>query len=125
RAQAISRDVIVEEYVEGEDYRFLVINYQFVAATRRVPAHVVGDGSSTIARLIEEENKNPLRGPSSGGHVLAHIKVDKPTERILAAKNYDLDTVLPEGERLILKDTANISAGGTAEDVTDLVHPEN
>lgn len=125
RAQKVSDLVIVEEYVKGDDYRFLVINYEMIAATRRVPAHIIGDGASTIGRLIEEENKNPMRGDSVGGFVLAFIKVDKTTERILAQKGMTLDTVLPAGEVLYLKDTANISAGGTAEDVTDIVHPEN
>jgi cyanophycin synthetase len=125
RAQKISQLVIVEEYVKGDDYRFLVINYELIAATKRVPAHVVGDGTSTIGRLIEEENKNPMRGDSAGGFVLAYIKVDKTTERILLQRGMTLDTVLPAGEVLHLKDTANISAGGTAEDVTDIVHPEN
>ncbi len=123
-ANKISKPVIVEEFVRGDDYRFLVINYQLIAAALRMPAYVTGNGRSTIAALIEEENKNPQRGDTSE-HVLAPIRVDEVTSKILAEKNFTLETILPEGHRVILKDTANISAGGTATDVTDMVHPEN
>jgi cyanophycin synthetase len=123
-AERISDTVIVEEFIPGDDYRFLVIDYQLVAVAKRVPAHVVGDGKSTIQQLIDTENKNPDRGKRAE-HVLALIQVDKITERILADNKLTLDTVLKKGEMLKLKDTANISAGGTAEDVTDFVHPEN
>ena len=123
-ASRISRTVIVEEYVKGEDYRFLVINFQLVAAALRMPAFVTGDGVSTIRELIDRENENPQRG-STSEHVLATIKVDEVTNKILSEKNLTLAHVLKEGEQLRLKDTANISAGGTAIDVTDKVHPEN
>lgn len=122
-ARKISDAVIMEEHIEGEDYRFLVVNYKFIAAARRVPALVKGDGHSSIRTLIETENKNPERGDSAE-HVLAKIKLDASTMRILSEKGLSADAVLPEGEVLILKETANISAGGTAEDVTDQVHPE-
>jgi cyanophycin synthetase len=123
-ASRISTPVIVEEFVKGDDYRFLVINFQLVAAALRMPAYVTGNGTSTIEELIEEENRNPQRGDTSE-HVLAKIKVDDVTKKILTEKKLTLASVLPKGERLILKDTANISAGGTATDVTDQVHPEN
>jgi cyanophycin synthetase len=123
-AQKISRAVIVEEFIEGDDYRFLVVNYKLVAVTKRVPAMITGDGKSTIEQLIDEENKNEQRG-SESKHVLAKIKIDEITKDILAEKKLELSSVLPNGESLKLKLTANISAGGTAEDVTDLVHPEN
>ena len=123
-AKAISRSVIVEKYITGEDYRLLVINYKLVAAAKRTPAHIEGDGSSTIQQLIDSVNEDPRRGY---GHekVLTIIKVDDMTKGILEAAELTLDSVLPEGKILQLKDTANLSTGGTATDVLDLVHPAN
>ena len=123
-AKAVSRSVIVEKYIVGEDYRLLVINYKLVAAAKRTPAHVDGDGSSTIQQLIDTVNEDPRRGY---GHekVLTAIKVDDMTNGILEANELTIDSVLPKGETLHLKDTANLSTGGTATDVLDLVHPAN
>lgn len=123
-AKNISRSVIVERYIVGEDYRLLVINNKFVAAAKRTPARVVGDGKSTIQELVNEVNKSPKRG---FGHekVLTYIKIDEMSKTILSNKEYTVETVLQEGEILNLKDTANLSTGGTSEDVTDIVHPYN
>ncbi len=123
-AKEVSRRVIVEKYITGEDYRLLVINNNFVAAAKRTPAHVVGDGKSTIEELVEEVNKDPRRGY---GHekVLTAITINNLTKTIISDAGYTADSVLKEGERLILKDTANLSTGGTAEDLTDIVHPAN
>jgi cyanophycin synthetase len=123
-AQKISKAVIVEEFIGGDDHRFLVINYKLVAATRRSPAAIVGDGVSTIQQLIEEENKDPQRGDSEE-HVLAKIIIDDVTRKILSENKLELSSVLIKGQKLVVKDTANISAGGTATDLTDVVHPEN
>ena len=116
--------IIVEKYIEGEDYRLLVINNRLVAAAIRTPAHVIGDGKSTVQELIDETNKDPRRGY---GHekVLTQITVNELTKTIIKDAGYTLDSVIKEGERLILKDTANLSTGGTAEDITDIVHPAN
>ena len=123
-AQEVSRSVIVEKYITGDDYRLLVINNKLVAAAKRTPAHVIGDGKSTIQELIDEVNKDERRGY---GHekVLTMIKVNTLTETLIAAKGYTLETVLEKDEVMVLKDTANLSTGGTAEDVTDIVHPAN
>ncbi len=123
-AKKVSNSVIVEKYITGEDYRLLVINHKLVAAAKRTPAHVVGDGKSTIQELVDMVNEDPRRGY---GHekVLTMIKIDKMTENIMTAAGYDKDTILPEGEFFALKDTANLSTGGTATDVTDIVHPDN
>jgi cyanophycin synthetase len=123
-AQEYSRAVIVEQFIEGFDHRLLVVNGQLVAAAKRKPAAVIGDGKSTIQELIERVNKDPRRGE---GHekVLTKIRADKHTMAILKARDLTLKSVLPEGEELFLKSTANISTGGTATDVTDLVHPYN
>ncbi len=116
--------IIVEKYIVGEDYRLLVINNKLVASAKRSPAHVIGDGTSTIQELIDEVNKDPRRGY---GHekVLTQITINELTKTIISSKGYSLDTVIKKDEKLILKDTANLSTGGTAEDVTDIVHPAN
>jgi len=123
-AQQISEEVIIEEFIEGYDHRFLVIDFKLVAVAMRVPASIRGDGSSTIQQLIDKANADPQRG-NSAEHVLALIKVDEVTRHILAEKSLSLSSVLKPGEELVLKETANISAGGTAVDVTDSVHEEN
>lgn len=123
-AKKISRAVICEKYITGFDHRVLVIDYKFVAAAKRTPAMVIGDNSSSIQQLINAVNKDPRRGY---GHekVLTAIKVDETTMNILVEKGLTLDSVLPAGEVLYLKSTANISTGGTATDVSDHVHPHN
>lgn len=123
-AKEISHDVIVERFISGQDYRFLLVNYKLVAVSKRTPAMIMGDGKSTISQLIDEANKDPRRGD---GHenILTRIVVDEITENILADKKLALHSILPLGEILFLKDTANISTGGTARDLTDRVHPHN
>lgn len=123
-AKKFGRAIICEKYITGRDHRILVINYKFVAAAIRTPAAVTGDGSSTIQQLIDLVNSDPRRGY---GHekVLTTIKVDDFTMNILTDKQYTLETILKKGEELWLKPTANLSTGGTATDVTDLVHPSN
>ena len=123
-AQKISEDVIVERHIQGNDYRFLIINFKLAAVAKRTPAMVKGDGAATVAELITKTNSDVNRGD---GHqkVLTKITIDAATLSILTAKNLTLDSVLSIGEILFLKDTANISSGGTATDVTDLVHPQN
>ncbi|MBJ6110200.1 cyanophycin synthetase [Hymenobacter sp. BT523] len=123
-AQEYSRAVIVEQFVEGFDFRLLVVNGKLIAAAKRTPAAVTGDGRSTIKQLIDKVNEDPRRGV---GHekVLTSIKADKHTLDILEGKSLTLESVLPAGETLYLKSTANISTGGTATDVTDNMHPYN
>ena len=123
-AKEISRRVIVEKFIRGEDHRLLVINNKLVAAAKRTPAHVVGDGQSTVEQLVDKVNLDPRRGY---GHenVLTQITVNQLTETIIKDAGYSLESVLPDGETLILKDTANLSTGGTAEDITDIIHPAN
>lgn len=116
--------IIVEKFITGEDYRLLVINNQLVAAAIRTPANVIGNGKSTIQELIDKVNSDPRRGY---GHekVLTQITTNELTKTLISQAGYTLDSVLPDKERLILKDTANLSTGGTAQDVTDIVHPAN
>ncbi len=124
KAKEFSRSIIVEKMLAGADFRALVVDNKLVAVAERTPAHVIGDGKNTVQQLINSENENPLRGY---GHekVLTLITIDSQTKTLLEAKNYTLETVLPEGEILYLKATANLSTGGTAIDRTDETHPVN
>ncbi len=119
-----SQGVLVESFVSGFDHRMLVVNGELVAVAKRVPGHVVGDGTHTIAELVEIVNEDPRRGV---GHekVLTRLEFDAQAERLLAKAGYDAQTVLPEGETFYLRSTANLSTGGTAIDLTDVVHPDN
>jgi cyanophycin synthetase len=123
-AKEVSRSVIVEKFIVGDDYRLLVIDHKLVAAARRTAAHVIGDGKSTVQELIDQTNADPQRGY---GHekVLTLITVNQMTMDILEDAGLTLDSVPTAGEFVQLKDTGNLSTGGTAEDMTDVVHPAN
>ncbi|MCU0523454.1 MAG: cyanophycin synthetase [Elainella sp. Prado103] len=123
-AKAVSKGIIIERYYVGRDHRVLVVNGKVVAVAERVPAHVIGDGKSTIAERIEETNRDPRRGD---GHenILTRIELDRTSWELMERQGYDLETVLPAGEICYLKATANLSTGGTAIDRTDEIHPEN
>jgi cyanophycin synthetase len=123
-AQKYGSRVIVEKFITGFDFRVLVIDNKVVAAAQRVPAHVKGNGTDTIEKLIETENLDPRRGY---GHenVLTEITVDRDTTDLLEKQSYTLQTIPAQDEIVYLKSTANLSTGGTSVDVTDLMHPEN
>jgi cyanophycin synthetase len=123
-AKVYGRNVIVEKFITGFDFRCLVINNKFICAALRTPASVVGDGVHSIQWLIEETNKDPRRGY---GHekVLTQITIDQFTQKMMDDGGFTLETVPPKGERVLLKPTANLSTGGTSTDVTDEVHPAN
>lgn len=122
-ASDYSSRVLVEEMLAGQDYRVLVVNGKMVAASIRRPCNVIGDGLLTIRELIEVENQNPLRGE---GHEkpLTKIPVDAILLAYLQKKGLSLDSRPELGERVYLREGANLSKGGTAADVTDLIHPE-
>ena len=124
KAKEISRSVIVETFMEGDDHRLLVVNGELVAATRRTPGHVVGDGAHTIAQLVDIVNQDPRRGV---GHekVLTRIELDAQAQMMMAREGVDAGTVLDAGRVVYLRSTANLSTGGTATDVTDIIHPDN
>ncbi|MEC9465614.1 MAG: acetate--CoA ligase family protein, partial [Myxococcota bacterium] len=124
RALQHARTAVMETMIEGFDHRMLVINGELVAVAKRVPGHVVGDGESTIAALVDQVNSDPRRGI---GHekVLTRIELDYQAERLMEAKDYTPETVLTEGEIFYLRSTGNLSTGGTAIDMTDEVHPDN
>ncbi|WP_192035629.1 cyanophycin synthetase [Halomonas sp. YLGW01] len=115
--------VIVEQYIKGEDHRLLVIDGQLMAAARRHPAHVIGDGLATLEALIARENADPRRGV---GHenLLTQINMDEQSQRMIGQQCLTLESVIAKDEIVYLKPTANLSTGGTATDVTDDVHPE-
>jgi cyanophycin synthetase len=123
-AKQYSRRVIVEKFITGFDFRILVIDNKLVAAAKRVPAHVVGNGRNTIQELINTVNSDPRRGY---GHenVLTEITVDRDTEDLLEKLEYTLETIPSKEEIVYLKSTANLSTGGTSVDVTEMLHPEN
>ncbi|MBL9063929.1 cyanophycin synthetase [Tabrizicola sp.] len=124
RAQSKSRAILVESFVTGMDHRMLVVNNELVAVAKRVPGHVVGDGKSTIAELVEVVNSDPRRGI---GHekVLTNLELDAQAERLMQEAGVTEATVLPEGQTFFLRSTANLSTGGTAIDMTDVCHPDN
>ena len=120
-AQDYSRHVLVEDLLVGKNYRVLVIDGRMVAASERLPCHVVGDGARTVAELIEEANRNPLRGE---GHEkpLTKIKVDEIMLAYLRKAGRSLDYVAAAGEAVYLRESINLSTGGVARDVTEQVH---
>jgi cyanophycin synthetase len=116
-------DVMVERYLPGHDYRLLVIGNKLVAAARRDPPHVVGDGVHPIRELVARVNMDPRRGD---GHAtsLTKIRFDDIALASLAKQGYTAESVPPQGQRVVLRNNANLSTGGSATDVTDDVHPE-
>ena len=123
-AREISRSVIVESFVTGDDHRLLVVHGELVAATKRTPGHVTGDGTSTVRQLLDVVNADPRRGV---GHekVLTRIDLDEQALMMLARVDYSAESVPKAGEIVLLRATANLSTGGTATDVTDIIHPDN
>ena len=124
RAQEISNSVIVESFITGHDHRMLVVNGELVAVSKREPGKVTGDGTHTIEELVAIVNSDPRRGI---GHekVLTQIELDEQALGLLAKLAYTPETVPPAGQDVYLRLTANLSTGGTAADVTDVVHPDN
>jgi cyanophycin synthetase len=116
--------VVVESFVQGNDYRVLVIGGRMVAIAQRIPAHVTGDGKRTVAELVEATNQDPRRGI---GHekVLTKIKVDNAATELLKKQGYTLDDVPEEGAMVRLAATGNMSTGGISIDRTFEAHEEN
>lgn len=123
-AASKTRSVIVERYYKGSDHRILVINGKVAAVAERIPAHVLGDGRSTIEELIDITNRDPNRGDGHA-NVLTKITIDKTALNVLEKQGYELTSILARGEIAYLRATANLSTGGIAVDRTDEIHPEN
>lgn len=113
--------MVVEEHIEGEDYRLLVVNGKFVAAVTRVPAHVIADGIHSVNELIEITNKDQRRD----GLYLLPIIADDDLKRVIEKQNITLETVLEKNKIIKLREAANVSLGGSTIDVTHHVHPDN
>lgn len=122
-AFAICTDVVIERFLPGQDYRLLVVGKQLIAAARRAPPEVIGDGVQTIRQLVEQINLDPLRGD---GHAspLTKIKLDSIALATLAKQGHTTESIPQKGVPVPLRNNANLSTGGTATDVTDHVHPE-
>ena len=116
--------ILVESFVKGFDHRMLVVNNELVAVAKRVPGHVVGDGKSSIAELIEIVNSDPRRGI---GHekVLTNLELDFQAKRLMKDGGLTKESILPKGKIFYIRSTANLSTGGTAIDLTEVVHPDN
>jgi cyanophycin synthetase len=123
-AKEHSRSVIVETFLEGDDHRLLVVNGELVAATKRTPGQVIGDGVHTVAQLVDQVNADPRRGV---GHekVLTRIELDAQADMMLARQELTPESIPEAGRVVPLRSTANLSTGGTATDVTDIIHPDN
>jgi cyanophycin synthetase len=121
-AREYSRHVLVEELFEGRNYRVLVVGGEMVAASERTPCAVTGDGAHTIRELIDLANLDPMRGE---GHEkpLTQIVVDEIMLACLGKSGRRLEDVPEAGEVVYLRESINLSTGGTAKDVTDEVHP--
>ena len=116
-------DIMVESYLPGSDYRLLVVSDKMVAAARREPPLVVGDGTSSVRQLVDKVNADPRRGD---GHAtsLTKIRFDDIALARLKEQGLNADSVPAKGARVVLRNNANLSTGGSATDVTDDVHPE-
>lgn len=120
RARQFDQRVLLESFHPGMDLRIVVIGFAVVAAAIRRPAEVVGNGSHTIGQLIEAQSRR--RQAATGGE--SSIPLDEETERCLQDAGFDYDSILPQGQRLGVRRTANLHTGGTLEDVTETLHPE-
>lgn len=122
-AAEISGNVLVERYIQGQDYRMLVVGNKLIAAARRNPPQVIGDGVHSVGQLVEQINCDPRRGEGHA-NALTKIHFDEIALAHLATQGLTADSIPAEGERVLLRNNANLSTGGTATDVTDDVHPE-
>ena len=123
-AREFGRSVLVEQFIPGQDHRVLVVGDRVIAVARRMPAHVVGDGTQSVKQLIEDANKDPRRGT---GHLkpLTKLKIDGNVVEVLQKQHMTPDSVPGQGHMVLLRSNANLSTGGTAIDLTDQIHPEN
>lgn len=123
-AQHSSGNVIIEQYIAGDDHRLLVVNQKFVAAARRMPGRITGDGTHTVSELIEHVNADPRRGTGRYS-LLKKLLLDDEATDCLAAQGLGTDSIPPAGQTIALRRIANISSGGTADDLTEVTHPDN
>jgi cyanophycin synthetase len=122
--QEVSGTMLFEEMLRGTEFRILCVNYTFIAAAFRKPAHVLGNGTDTIRQLIDQKNTHPWRGKGHQNN-LSLIEADKNMEKYLAEQNLTLNDIPEKDQEVLLRKTANLSTGGEAWDVTDQVSAEN
>lgn len=118
------KDIIIEKYYEGDDYRVCVVGYKVVAVSKRIPPFIIGNGEKSIKELIDELNNDELRGEDHE-KPLTKVKVDDELLRNLSNNNYNLDSILKNKEKLFLRKNSNLSTGGIAIDYTDFISEEN
>ena len=123
-AGRLDRKLVIERFIPGDDHRLLVINGTLIAAARKIPAQVIGDGQHTIEQLVEETNRDPRRG-NAHENVLVKIQLNDVANALLKASGLDRHSIPAAGKAVRLGRTANISTGGTAVDCTDTIHPDN
>lgn len=123
-ARQFSKEVLIERAIQGQDYRLLVVNGKLVAAARREPAQVVGDGEHTVAALVKILNQDPRRRPGHGSS-LTRIELNEAVTLTLDQQGMTLESIPAAGQRVKLRNNSNLSTGGTATDVTEEVHPRN
>lgn len=118
------KDIIIEEYYSGDDYRVCIVNNKVVGVSKRIPPYVLGDGIRTVENLIDSLNEDPLRGK---GHEkpLTKVKKDKALEEIIIEQGYCLTDILEKDKKIVLRKNANLSTGGIAIDYTDEISEEN
>lgn len=114
---------IVEEMFEGEEYRILATREKVIGVLYRRQASVLGNGKDSIKKLIKEKNKNPIRGVKNGTTSHLKIRMNEPMEKLLAENDLDFNFIPEKGQRVFLQRVSNISQGGDAIDVTDIIHP--
>ncbi|MGE5473429.1 MAG: cyanophycin synthetase [Ignavibacteriales bacterium] len=124
QALNFDKEVIIEKFITGKDYRLLIVDGKFVAAAERIPAHVVGDGTHTIKELIDLTNRNVLRGEDHE-KPLTKIKIDENLYKMIDKQDMNISLIPESGKIVRLRGTANLSTGGEAHDCTNLVHPKN
>ena len=124
RARAFGRDVMVEEQVDGENVRVTILGGRILGAVRRTPAHVIGDGSRSVAMLVEAKN-SLWRSGSRANRLLRPIDVDAETRRILRRQGLGLDSVPKPGRRVWLREVSNADQGGEIEDVREVLHADH
>lgn len=118
------KEILIETQVMGEDYRLLIVDGKCVSAVKRIPARVIGDGKNTIKKLINIENKNPLRGKQYT-KPLVYITIDNETKNILRKNKWKLTSIPQKGQIIVLKEGCNQGKGGEIENVTDKIHSTN
>jgi cyanophycin synthetase len=123
-ARAEGSSVLVERFAQGADHRLLVVGDRMIAAARRDPPRVQGDGKSTVAELVAVVNADPLRGEDHSTS-LSKMLLDAIGLAVLAGQGYTPDSIPAAGTQVLLRQNGNLSTGGSATDVTDRVHPEN